>query len=166
MTREYAPISLKEMDAVALLNRTDTKFVLSTDQLLQALAALQHDYRILSVAGQRLNHYRTLYFDTPNFDLYNLHVNERSDRYKVRSREYTDSRRSFLEVKHKTNKGRTIKERISTQPAGSPNDAGSGKLAARRLSLRQPGAGAENLEYLRAHHPGEHAMLRAGDPGR
>ncbi len=110
----FAPISLKEMDSVALLNRTDTKFVMTISQLLQALAAIQADYRILSVGGQRLNHYRTLYFDTAGFELYNLHVNGRADRYKVRSREYTDSCLSFLEVKHKTSKGRTVKDRIRT----------------------------------------------------
>lgn len=110
----FDPISLKEMDAVALLNRVDTKFVLTTAQLLRAITALQNDYRILEVQGQRLNHYRTLYFDLPDFDLYNLHVNGRAERYKVRSREYTDSHLSFLEVKHKTRKDRTIKDRITT----------------------------------------------------
>ena len=114
LAQDFAPISLNEMDGVALLDRTDTKFVVTNRQLLMALAAVQHEYRILSVQGQRLNHYRTLYFDTPNFSLYHLHVNDRSDRYKVRSREYTDSNLSFLEVKHKTNKGRTIKDRIRT----------------------------------------------------
>lgn len=111
----FDPITLDEMDAVALLNRTDTKFVFSSNQLLNVLATLQKDYYILSVDGQRLNHYRTLYFDTPNFDLYNLHVNKRADRFKVRSREYIDSSLSFLEVKHRTNKGRTMKERLLTE---------------------------------------------------
>ncbi len=110
----YAPIGLKQMDSVALLNRTDTKFVMSHEQLFKALSALQHDYWMLSVYCQRLSHYRTLYFDTPGFDLYNLHVNDRAERYKVRSREYTDSSLSFLEVKHKTRKGRTIKDRVLT----------------------------------------------------
>lgn len=110
----FATISLDEMDAVALLNRVDTKFVLTTAQLLRALTTLQNDYRILEVQGQRLNHYRTLYFDMPDFDLYNLHVNGHAERYKVRSREYTDSHLSFLEVKHKTRKDRTIKDRINT----------------------------------------------------
>ena len=110
----FDPISLKEMDAVALLNRVDTKFVLTNAQLLRALSTLQNDYRILEVQGQRLNHYRTLYFDMPDFDLYNLHVNGRAERYKVRSREYADSHLSFLEVKHKTRKDRTIKDRINT----------------------------------------------------
>jgi len=114
LVQKFAPITLKEMDAVALLNRIDTKFVLTNRQLLDALAAVQQDYRVLSVNGQRLNHYRTLYFDTPDFDLYRLHVNGRADRYKVRTREYTDSSESFLEVKHKTCKGRTIKQRILT----------------------------------------------------
>jgi hypothetical protein len=37
------------------------------------------------------------------------------DRYKVRSREYLDSHLSYLEVKHKTRKDRTIKQRICTE---------------------------------------------------
>lgn len=110
----FAPISLKEMDSVALLNRVDTKFVMPTANLFGALSTLQPDYRVLAVQGQRMNHYRTLYFDTPDFELYHLHVNGRAERYKVRSREYLDSQISFLEVKHKTRKDRTVKSRIST----------------------------------------------------
>lgn len=114
IARRFDPISLKQMDAVALLNRTDTKFILTQAQLLQALAAVQQDYWMLSVQGQRFHHYRTLYFDTPGFQLYHLHVNGHLDRYKIRSREYTDSGCSFFEVKHKTSKGRTIKARLTT----------------------------------------------------
>ncbi|MCU0485023.1 MAG: polyphosphate polymerase domain-containing protein [Anaerolineales bacterium] len=114
LARNFDPISLKQMDAVALLNRTDTKFILTNAQLIQALAAVRQDYWMLSVNGQRLNHYRTLYFDTSEFQLYHLHVNGHLDRYKVRSREYTDSGLSFFEVKHKTSKGRTIKARLTT----------------------------------------------------
>ena len=110
----YEPISLAQMAAVALLDRTDTKYVLSSGQLRQALAALQADYWMLSVAGQRLNHYRTLYFDTAAFQLYLMHVNGRADRYKVRSREYTDTHLSYLEVKHRTPKDRTVKQRMAT----------------------------------------------------
>jgi len=114
LLRGFDPISLADMNAVALLNRTDTKFVMPTGQLLHTLAALQSDYRVLCMRGQRLHHYRTLYFDTPDFALYHLHVNKRPNLYKVRSREYTDTHESFLEVKHKTHKERTIKERIPT----------------------------------------------------
>jgi hypothetical protein len=114
LAANFAPISLAQMDAVALLNRVDTKFVLTTAQLLTALAQLQPHYWMLSIDGQRLNHYRTLYFDTLDFALYHAHVNERAERYKVRSREYVDSHLAFLEVKHKTRKDRTIKDRIPT----------------------------------------------------
>lgn len=114
LAQRFAPISLVEMEAAALLNRTDTKFVMSETQLGRVLSTLDQDYSMLVVGGRRLNHYRTLYFDTPSFDLYQLHVNERADRYKVRCREYTDSSLSFLEVKHKTNKDRTIKDRLAT----------------------------------------------------
>jgi hypothetical protein len=110
----FSPISLEQMDAVALLNRVDTKFVMPAHALWEALENLQQDYWMLSVNGQRLNRYRTLYFDTPNFELYQAHVNGRAERYKVRSREYADSHLSFLEVKHKTRKDRTIKQRIPT----------------------------------------------------
>ncbi len=112
LLEQYDPINLAEVERASLLTRTDMKFVLSVNQLLEALNRLQRDYRILSVSGRRLNRYRTIYFDTPGFDLYNVHVNGRADRYKVRSREYVDSRRSFLEVKHKTRKDRTVKTRI------------------------------------------------------
>jgi len=107
-------ISLVEMDGVALLNRLDTKYVMTTEQLWEALANLQQDYWLLEVDGQRINRYRTLYFDTPGFDLYHAHVNKRPERYKVRSREYADSHLAFLEVKHRTRKDRTIKDRIRT----------------------------------------------------
>ncbi len=111
---EFSPINLKQMDAVALLNRVDTKFVIPTRNLLNAIPSLYSDYRILVVEGRRMSHYRTLYFDTPDFTLYNLHVNGNSERYKVRSREYLESNEAFLEVKHKNRKDRTIKQRIPT----------------------------------------------------
>ena len=114
VAQSFDPISLEQTDAVELLNRTDTKFVMTGAQLMNALNAVKPHYWMLSISGQRLNHYRTMYFDSPDFLMYLMHVNGRANRYKVRSREYTDSHLSFLEVKHKTNKDRTIKERIPT----------------------------------------------------
>lgn len=110
----FEPISLKEMEGAALLNRVDTKFVLTLNQVRSALKALKADYSVLSIGGHHMNHYRSLYFDTPGFTLYHDHVNGRAERYKVRSREYTDTHLSFFEVKHKTRKNRTVKERIPT----------------------------------------------------
>ena len=111
----FAPISLEEMDSVALMNRIDTKYVIPVGKLAVSLENLTGEYRILEVNHQRINHYRTLYFDTPGFDLFNMHVNGRVDRYKIRSREYMDSHLSFLEVKHKLHNDRTVKDRIQTE---------------------------------------------------
>ena len=83
-------------------------------QLNSALSYLKNDYRVLTINDHCINHYRTLYFDTPDFKLFELHVNKNAERYKVRYREYLDTYQSFLEVKHKNRKDRTIKKRIST----------------------------------------------------
>lgn len=114
LAASYEPISLSEMDNVALLDRTDTKFVLTQLQLLKALHEIRADYRMLEVNGVRLNQYRNLYFDTANFALFHDYVNNRAERYKVRSREYADSHLAFLEVKFKTRKDRTVKDRVRT----------------------------------------------------
>lgn len=111
---QFKPIGLAQMDAVALLDRVDTKYVLRTTQLYAALTTLRNDYRVLEIDGARLHPYRTLYFDTDDFALYMRHHAGRQHRYKVRSRQYVDSQRSFLEVKVKTNKYRTSKQRIET----------------------------------------------------
>ena len=63
VVEQYAPISLSEMASVALLNRTDTKFVMAAETLLAGLSQLQNDYRVLEIEGVRLHNYRTLYFD-------------------------------------------------------------------------------------------------------
>jgi VTC domain len=114
LMQAYQPISLAEMDRVALLKRVDTKYLLHVEQLFQALGELQEHYRVLAVDGNRVSSYNNVYFDTPEFKLYFQHHNERSNRYKVRSRQYVDSDRAYLEVKHKNNRGVTIKRRIKT----------------------------------------------------
>ena len=108
----FEPISLPEMESVALLNRIDTKYLMNVDQFGQILAQIRHRYRVLTVDEVRLNHYQTLYFDTADFALYLRHHNGGLNRYKVRCRKYVDSNLCYLEVKFKTNKGRTIKNRI------------------------------------------------------
>lgn len=110
----FAPISLAQMSAVALQDRTDTKFVLDERQLYQALSALAGQYYVLDISGLRLNRYRTLYFDTTDLALFQQHHAQRRNRYKVRSRNYVDSRLSFLEVKRKLKGNRTLKHRLPT----------------------------------------------------
>lgn len=111
----FDPITLPEMDAVALLSRTDTKYLLRIEQLTEALPLLSQHYRALEVEGARLSPYHTLYFDTPEFELFRWHHAGGRNRYKVRSRRYVQTNASFLEVKHKVNSFQTVKERIPTR---------------------------------------------------
>jgi hypothetical protein len=59
--------------------------------------------------------YQTTYFDTVDDKMYLKHHNRKLNRHKVRQRKYCSTNSSFLEVKFKTNKKRTIKERISCE---------------------------------------------------
>ncbi len=101
------------MDGVKLLNRVDTKFVIDRDSLFSILKEVHSDYRILEIEGVRQNAYETLYFDTPDLEFYHLHQRGKKNRYKVRKRKYIESDLSFLEIKFKNNKRRTIKKRIT-----------------------------------------------------
>ena len=57
LLRQFEPIGLAQMDGVALLDRTDTKYVLRTSQLYSALAALSKQYWVLDIDGVRVHPY-------------------------------------------------------------------------------------------------------------
>ncbi|MBP9987345.1 MAG: polyphosphate polymerase domain-containing protein [Bacteroidales bacterium] len=69
----------------------------------------------------RLCSYRTLYYDTPGRDMYILHHNRHLKRQKIRSRVYVESDLYFIEVKNKSNKGRTAKVRTTIRPGAFMN---------------------------------------------
>lgn len=106
-------ISLEEMSAVKLMNRTDTKYLLNE----QMLAGLAQQWPGLFYVQENLNlrtaGYKTLYFDTPDALTYTIHHNQQLHRQKVRERIYVESNLCFLEVKNKVNTGRTKKKRIA-----------------------------------------------------
>jgi len=103
--------SLSEMDEVKLMNRTDTKFVVKRTLFNEVLPTLGEHYKVLEILGNRINSYETLYYDHPNFQFFLDHHNGRGNRFKVRIRNYVESKLYFLEIKNKV-KGRTIKKRI------------------------------------------------------
>ncbi len=109
---QFYPTSLKEMDNVKLLNRVDTKFVCTVFKLNEILKDLAESYKVLEISDQRIMSYRTKYFDTSDFKMFHEHQNGKLNRYKVREREYVNSDLSFLEIKFKNNKSRTVKSRI------------------------------------------------------
>jgi hypothetical protein len=115
LLHRFEPISLAQMDSVALMDRADTKYVMNMWQLVQSLAMLSDQYWMLEIDGLRAQHYQTIYFDTVDLALYAAHHDQKRNRYKVRSRRYVDSSLSFLEVKLKTNRDHTIKSRTQTR---------------------------------------------------
>lgn len=109
---QFDPISLKEMDEVALLDRTDTKFAFAEKELPGILEVLKKHYRILEVNSLRSTQYETLYYDSSDFEFYLRHHNEKLNRFKTRYRRYVESDLVFFEIKFKSNKGRTLKKRV------------------------------------------------------
>lgn len=105
------PISLEEMDNVKLMNRMDTKCIFSVNLLNNILQDCSQNYSALFHAGTKSAFYKTLYFDTPDLKFYFDHHNGKANRFKVRMRNYTESKLFFLELKYKRH-GRTEKKRI------------------------------------------------------
>lgn len=111
---KYATISLEEMNSVKLMDRVETKYILSVKQLPEILRQLQDEYKVVSISGVLIPTYKTVYFDTDSLFFYREHHRKRKNRYKVRFRNYVDSDITFLEVKHKQN-GRVDKQRIEVE---------------------------------------------------
>lgn len=137
----FDPIHLEEMNETALMNRVDTKFVITYPQLITILPKLAEHYRILDVAGLRLPQYESHYYDNESLDFYLDHHRQKVDRFKVRFRRYVESELSFLEVKHK-NKGRTNKQRIMVKSL-------PGKMSEEHKEfVRSTGVPQDNLNYI------------------
>jgi hypothetical protein len=100
------------MNQVKLMNRIDRKYWFNSNKLPIILNSIKDDYYILSINGESIMPYATTYYDTLKNQMFTSHHNGKLNRYKVRRRTYVSSGVSFLEVKAKNNKGRTIKQRI------------------------------------------------------
>lgn len=108
----YDVICLGEMQKVRLMNRIDTKYITTVPKLIRILQQARTSYFVQDIDGQYIMPYHTLYYDTPEMDMYMEHLRGRKRRQKIRIRSYEASDLSFLEVKNKSNKGRTKKSRI------------------------------------------------------
>ena len=107
-----ATITLDEMRDVKLMNRVDTKYVVSEGEMLTLLERMAEcGYRVQIIDGVRACRYDTLYFDTEERDMYVAHHNRQLTRQKVRTRTYVETGLTFLEIKNKNNRGRTKKRR-------------------------------------------------------
>ena len=99
------------MDEISLLRRYDQKFTLNTSQFQVVFPLLAKDYHCLTIEDQQLFEYTTDYYDSNDYSMFNDHHNGKLNRYKIRFRDYINTKNSFLEIKFKTNKGETIKSR-------------------------------------------------------
>ncbi len=108
---KFQGITLSEMDGVKLMNRTDRKYWFKRELLVDLLESVADSYFILEVEGERNLPYSTVYYDTEHDGMYTTHHRGKLNRYKIRRRNYVSTKSSFLEVKFKSNKGRTVKVR-------------------------------------------------------
>jgi hypothetical protein len=79
--------------------RFDHKFLLSRDNFLEFSNKSSNGFSLLTIDGQNQFTYQTEYFDTDDLELYFDHARRRKRRYKVRIRNYKETKRTRLEVK-------------------------------------------------------------------
>lgn len=116
---KFDPISLDQMDKVRLMRRTDLKFVFNLKHLPELLKMATDNYFMVEIKDEREQIYKTTYFDTDDYRMYQLHHNGKLNRHKIRIRKYIYTKQEFLEVKRKNNRGETIKNRIEHETEGS-----------------------------------------------
>lgn len=111
--RQMGSITLDEMSGIRLMNRVDTKYVLTDDESIRLMEmAAERGYSVQIIDGIRACRYDTLYYDTDEREMYLRHHNRMLTRQKIRTRQYIESGITFLEIKNKTNTGRTRKKRM------------------------------------------------------
>ncbi len=110
--------SLEDISKSALMERIDTKFLLPWHMVDGLLEEVSDHFSVLMLEGQRIARYGTHYYDSPDLRFYREHHNGAANRHKVRCRTYMNQGMSFLEVKIKNSKGRTVKQRIPVDAPG------------------------------------------------
>ena len=115
----YRSFSLEKAEAVQLMHRMDTKYILPADDAVRMLQDIRKEYHVLEIASQKTGVYVSTYYDTIDLKMFYSHVTGRFPRYKVRERTYSQNGLTFFEVKQKNNKGRTSKRRISIAKSNS-----------------------------------------------
>jgi hypothetical protein len=106
-------ISLPDLQAeAAFLTRRDRKYLVPTHAADALMAGIEPFTRVLEIDGRRSFGYLTPYFDDADYSAYLSAARRRPNRFKVRSRLYTDSGLCLLEVKVRDAHGRTVKHRV------------------------------------------------------
>ena len=110
--RMFESISLAGLGKAVLLDRQETKYIFSQEQIMSILPEMISDFRVLEIQGARIFDYKTTYYDTADRQFFHQHMRGAGNRWKVRHRTYLNSNLSFLEAKYKDNRKRTRKTRM------------------------------------------------------
>jgi VTC domain-containing protein len=107
------PIGLDELMALAeLQTRVDRKYFVPAEVFRRLIGELAGELQVLEIDGRRSFGYESVYFDTPHLDTYRAHLQRRRQRFKARTRTYTDSGLTMFEVKLAGTRGATVKQRL------------------------------------------------------
>jgi hypothetical protein len=107
------PIDLAELNALAeLQTRVDRKYFVPAELFQRLIAELADEMQVLEMDGRRTFGYESVYFDTPGLSTYRAHLQHRRQRFKARTRTYTDSGLCMFEVKLTGARGETVKQRV------------------------------------------------------
>ncbi|MCX7736473.1 MAG: polyphosphate polymerase domain-containing protein [Candidatus Kapabacteria bacterium] len=132
--KDFKSIPLDVLDKNNLLNRFDTKFVVSPKNLKRIFEILIEEYSILEINNRRIFRYKNLYFDTDDFLFYFQHHNGKTDRLKIRFRQYSSNESCFFEIKQKHN-NYTTKERLPVDSNVFELNDGTSKMVENSIGL-------------------------------
>jgi len=108
----FERLGLNDFGDGRFAERRDRKFPCHINQITEVVKGLQDHYDLITPNDDSISAIGTLYFDTPDYDFFQAHHRGKGNRLKVRFRKYPDTQTSFLEVKKKSIKGLTLKERV------------------------------------------------------
>ena len=130
------PIGLDELlDLAELQTRVDRKYFVPAAVFRKLVERLRDDLQVLEIDGRRTFGYESVYFDTPQLTNYRAHLQRRRQRFKARTRTYTDSGLCMFEVKLTGTRGETVKQRVP-HPIDDSAELTPGALDHLRTALR------------------------------
>jgi hypothetical protein len=110
---ELTPVSLDDLaEQASLLTRVDRKYVLTAGQARALTEQVPSGTRVLQIDGRRDFGYRSVYLDTRDHASFLSSGRSQRRRWKARTRAYLDTGSCWLEVKTRSPRGLTVKQRI------------------------------------------------------
>lgn len=138
---DFDGILLDDVIEGAQMERIDRKYAFPVSHIPKILEDMTAWYSIVIAAGKRISLYNSTYLDTPEFLFFQRHQRGYMNRDKIRYRSYPNTETTFLEIKHKSNTGQTLKDRILRENQSLEMDSES-------LQFLEQGVPAVNPEDL------------------